>query len=172
MGKRGDRASKEGLAKDLYAQGASLQEISEKLDVSINSLSRWKVETKDPKSDLDEWDLARQGHRDFIDQLRSLFKEQLEYLRELSPRERTPADYDSLSKAAAIVRKWDDIERAEAAKNQQETVVDIDKPRIFMEHLQWLSAKLKEIDPEGLKILAKNYDALLYQFKSEYAQTT
>lgn len=169
MGRKGDRAAKEGPAKDLFAQGHTLDEIHEILDVSVTSLSKWKAESKAPSSELDEWDLARQGHRDFIDQLREMFKEQLEYLRKLPPRERTPADYDSLSKAAAIVRKWDDIERAEKAKDNPEAV-EIDRPKLFLEIMEWLALKLKENDPEGLKVLARNFDALIIQFKSEHEQ--
>lgn len=171
MGRKGDRAAKEGLAKDLYAQGNTLQEISDQLDVSVTTLSIWKKESKVPSAELDDWDLARQGHRDFIEQLREMFKEQLEYLRELKPRDRTPADYDALSKAAAIVRKWDDIERAEQAKNGAgEAVVEIDRPKLFLETMEWLALKLKDMDPEGLKVLARNFDALIIQFKSEHEQ--
>lgn len=173
MGKKGDRPAKEGLAKDLYEQGMTLGEISKRLDVSVTSLSRWKKETKQPDNDLDDWDLARQGHRDFIEQLRDLFKEQLKHIRGMPPGSRSPADYDSLSKAAAIVRRWDDIEKAEAAKQMSEaTPVDLDKPALFLGFLEWLALKLRETDPEGLKILARNYDSLVIQFKAEHAQTT
>ncbi len=172
MGKKGDRAAKEGLAKDLYAQGKTLDEIGRRLDISPTSLSKWKADSKQPQNDLDDWDLARQGHRDFIEQLRYLFKEQLEYLSGLPARDRTSSDYDSLSKAAAIVRKWDDIEKAEAAKQMSETdTPDIDKPALFLEIMEWLALKLKDTDPEGLKVLARNFDALVIQFKSEHAQT-
>ena len=106
MGKKGDRAVKEPLAKDLYAQGFSLQEISEKLDSSVTSLSRWKADSKVPSEDLDAWDQARQGHRSFIENLRALFNEQLTYIKGLPVGDRTPSDWDSLAKAAAIVRKW------------------------------------------------------------------
>lgn len=171
MGNKGDRAAKEGLAKDLYAQRKSLSEISELLNISVTSLTRWKQESKVPSAEFDEWELARQRHRDFIEELRALFREQLEHIRSLKPAERTSQEYDSLSKAAAIVRKWDDIERAEAAKQMSDTVaVDIDKPALFLSNLEWLALKLKDIDPEGLKVLARNFDALVIQFKSEYAR--
>jgi len=170
VGKKGDRASKEGIAKDLYAQGKTLDEISGLLDISVTSLSRWKVETKAPSADLDEWDLARQRHRDFIEELRALFREELDHIRSLKPANRTTQDYDKVSKAAAIVRHWDDIERAEAAKQMAEaTPMDIDKPALFLGNLEWLAIKLKETDPEGLKVLARNFDSLVIQFKTEHA---
>ncbi len=171
MGKKGDKASKAGIAMDIYAQGKSLDEISGLLDVSVTSLSRWKAETKDPNKDLDEWELARQGHRDFIDELRALFREQLRHIKDLKPEERQPGDFDMLSKSAAIVRKWDDIERENAAKMMEGSQpVEIDRPAIFLETLEWIALKLKETDPEGLKVLARNFDALVIQFKTEIAQ--
>jgi len=168
LGTKGDRAAKEPLAKDLYAQGNTLTEVSERLDVSITSLSKWKAESKRPSSDLDEWDLARQGHRAFVDELRAMFKEQLTYVKGLRPSERDSAVMDTLSKTAAIVRKWDDIERAEAAKTQ-EVAPEIDRPALFLGNLEWLAIKLRDLDPEGLKVLARNFDALIIQFKSECA---
>lgn len=170
MGAKGDRAAKEGLAKDLYAQGNTLTEISGRLDVSVTSLSRWKTESKRPSADLDEWDLARQGHRDFVDELRAMFREQLTYVKGLRPAERDSSVMDTLSKTAAIVRKWDDIERAEAAKTEVVTA-EVDRPKLFLEIMEWLALKLKENDPEGLKILARNFDTLIIQFKSEHEQT-
>jgi len=171
VGKKGDKAAKEGLAKDLYAQGKSLQEIAELLDVSGTSLGRWKADSKVPSEELDAWDQARRNHRSFLENLRALFAGQLAHIQSLPAKDRTPADYDALSKAAAIVRKWDDIERAEAAKDQ-DTGVEIDRPKLFLENLEWLALKLKDIDPEGLKVLARNFDALVIQFKAEHAQTS
>lgn len=170
MGKKGDRAAKEGIAKDLYAQGKTLDEIGTLLDISVTSLSKWKADTKAPSAEYDEWELARQRHRDFIEELRDLFREQLEHIRGIDPSERTSQDYDALSKAAAIVRKWDDIEKAEAAK-QMETAAsaDLDMPTIFLSHLEWIGHKLREIDPEGLKILNNNFDAIILQYKTDHA---
>jgi hypothetical protein len=171
VGKKGDRAAKEGVAKDLYAQGKTLDEIAGLLDSSVTSLSRWKAATKSPNEKYDEWELARQRHRDFIEELRALFREQLEYIRSLPAKDRSSQDYDALSKAAAIVRKWDDIERAEAAKQMEAvTPVDIDRPAIFLEDFEWIARQLQKIDPEGFKILARNFDTLVLQFKTEHAQ--
>ncbi len=170
MGKKGDRAAKEGLAKDLYAQGKTLDDISGLLDISVTSLSRWKADTKVPSAEFDEWELARQRHRDFIEELRALFREQLEYIRSINAADRTSQDYDALSKAAAIVRKWDDIEKAEAAKQMAElTPSDIDKPALFLEFLERTGRYLQKEDPEGFKVIARNFDPLVLQFKVEHA---
>lgn len=44
----------------------------------------------------------------------------------------------------------------------------IDRPKIFLEDLEWIARALQETDPEGLKILARNFDALTVKFKAEY----
>ncbi len=168
MGKKGDRAAKEGIAKDLFAQGKTLENIAELLDTTPTSLCRWKAATKAPNAQYDEWELARQRHRSFIEELRALFQEELEYIRSITPAKRTTQDYDKVSKAAAIVRKWDDIERADAAKLMAaETPVDVDRPALFLEFLEWQAIKLKDTDPEGLRVLARNFDSLVIQFKAE-----
>ncbi|MDH3975517.1 MAG: DUF1804 family protein [Deltaproteobacteria bacterium] len=167
MGSKGDRQAKEGLAKDLYAEGLNLEEISGRLDISVTSLSKWKKESKSPDMDLDDWDLARQTHRDFVDGLRKLFREQMEYVQKLPAKERTPSDFDALSKAASIVRKYEEIRKAEKAEN--ESGIEIDRPALFLENLDWLARTLKDLDPEGLKVLARNFDCLIVQFKAEFS---
>ncbi|MCK4814150.1 DUF1804 family protein, partial [bacterium] len=155
------------LAKDLYAEGNNLEEISARLDISVTSLSRWKKETKTPGADMDEWDSARQIHRDFVDGLKKLFREQMSYVQELPAKDRTPSDFDALSKAASIVRKYEEIRKAEKAEN--ENGIEIDRPALFLENLDWLARTLKDIDPEGLKVLARNFDCLIVQFKAEFS---
>ena len=43
---------------------------------------------------------------------------------------------------------------------------DADKPKAFLESLQFIAESLKEIDPEGLKVLAGNFDAITARFKA------
>jgi len=43
----------------------------------------------------------------------------------------------------------------------------IDKPKLFLENFDFIARTLKEIDPEGLKVLAENYDEIVARFKAE-----
>ncbi len=118
MGRKGDRATKEKVARNLYAEGHTLDAISSTLDISVTSLCRWKSESKRPSADLDEWDMAKQGHRDFTDQLFELFQEELEEIRSLRPSERTSGNYDRLNKAMSIYQKWVSAEKAKQVAHE------------------------------------------------------
>jgi len=66
--------------------------------------------------------------------------------------------------------------RLEALAGRQEKKVDeapkIDRPALFLEHLEFIASVLKDGDPEGLKVLAANFDPLIERFKAKYAQAT
>ncbi|MDH5524456.1 MAG: DUF1804 family protein [Desulfobulbaceae bacterium] len=107
------KAGQEPIARRLYADGMTLEEISGQLGVSVVSLSKWKTATKDPVSGVDEWDKARQQKRGNIQRLRDLFNEQLEYFENLRPEERTAPMMDTLSKMGALLERWDKMEKAQ-----------------------------------------------------------
>ena len=48
-------------------------------------------------------------------------------------------------------------------------VVDIDRPKIFLEDLEFMAGILKDIDPAGLKVLGKNFDTIVQRFKEAHA---
>jgi len=49
---------------------------------------------------------------------------------------------------------------------------DIDRPALFLEDLQFIANILKELDPEGLKVLARSFDLIVARFKAEHAEAT
>lgn len=110
MGTKGDRAAKEPLALRMYADGAALTRIAEKLAVSDTSLRRWKEESRVPGEALDGWDKARQQKRGNIQRLKDLFERQLEYVEGLTPSEVSAAMMDTLSKLGSLVERWDKAE--------------------------------------------------------------
>lgn len=116
MGRKGDRASKEVQARQMYAYGLSLTDIAVALDISVTSLSRWKADTKDPGKPEDEWELARLGRRDHIDAIKATYQEQLAYVSGLSPRERSPKDTDMLVKLNSVILSWEKFELEKVAK--------------------------------------------------------
>jgi transposase len=129
MASKGDKALLEPQARRLYADGHSLSAISKQLAVSETSLSRWKKETMAPGAELDEWDRARSQKRGNVLRLRDLFEEQLEYLEELHPSERSAPMMDTLSKMGALLERWDKMEKAQrVAEEVVEEEVVIDNP--------------------------------------------
>ena len=49
----------------------------------------------------------------------------------------------------------------------QTAVVGFDRPKFFLENLQWLVGWLKANDPEGLTVLARNIDSMTTAYKAE-----
>ena len=125
MASKGDKALLEPQARRLYADGHSLSAISKQLAVSETSLSRWKKETMAPGAELDEWDRARSQKRGNVLRLRDLFEEQLEYLEELHPSERSAPMMDTLSKMGALLERWDKMEKAQRVA--EEVVEEVKK---------------------------------------------
>lgn len=110
MGQKGDRASKDGLARRMYADGLSLAEIARQIDVSETTLRKWKSDDMVPGAEMDEWDRARAQKRGNITRLKDLFERQLEYVESLHPSEVTAPMMDTLSKLGSLVERWDKAE--------------------------------------------------------------
>lgn len=125
MAKKGDRAYLEPQAIRLYAQGLSLSSISEQLDVSVTSLSRWKEESKVPSATMDEWDRSRNQKRSNRQRLQDLYEEQLLYVEGLHASKRTGSIFDSLSKMGALIERMDKMEKAQRVA--EEVVTEVKK---------------------------------------------
>ncbi len=54
-------------------------------------------------------------------------------------------------------------------KKQEVAAPKIDRPALFMEAVEFIAGVLKDTDPEGLKILARNFDGLITAFKARHA---
>lgn len=123
MASKGDKAILAPQAQRLYADGHNLTAIGEQLGVSVQSLTRWKSETKKPGQDLDEWDRARDQKRGNIARLRDLFEDQLAYLEDLHASKRSSQMMDTLSKLGSLLEKWDKMEKAQRVADEVEKVV-------------------------------------------------
>lgn len=67
--------------------------------------------------------------------------------------------YSNLLKKIVEIRPRDDGSAA-----------DIDRPKLFLEDLQFIAETLKEIDPEGLKILSRSFETIIARFKESHAK--
>jgi len=167
MGAKGDRGAKEPLARRLYADGLGLPEISRQLDISETTLRKWKNDTAPPSGDgPDEWDRMRQQKRSNIQRLKDLFDRELEHVECQDKGSLTAASMDALSKLGSLVQRWEAVERATAEANRGPAY---DKPKVFLDNLEWIARYLSANDPEGLKVLARNFDLLVMSYKSEHA---
>lgn len=137
----------------MYVGGATLAEIARQLDVSVNTLSTWKSDTKPPAGDEpDEWDRARMQKRGNIQRLRDLFERQLEYTENLNPSEVSAPLMDTLSKLGALIERWD---RAEAVVRK---LADLEKAAVEGKPA---GAGRKQLDPETMKIIREEIYGLV-----------
>ena len=59
------------------------------------------------------------------------------------------------------------LKRIAEMQQMQMTVVGFDKPKFFLENMQWQILWLKANDPEGITVLARNIDAMTLAYKAE-----
>ncbi|MDD5106055.1 MAG: DUF1804 family protein [Desulfuromonadaceae bacterium] len=158
MAEKGARAELEPLVRQKYIETGNLALSAEAYGVSRQSASDWKGRTKKPGETLDEWDKARERKSSFGLRMETLLERELTYAEERLAGAVEGGTLDNLSKLGALVVKFKTIEN---------TGSGYDKGKVFLENLQWIIAWLRENDPEGLKTLAADFDALMMQFKVE-----
>lgn len=158
MATKGDKAKLYDVAMRMYtADNKSLAEIEEALDVSRQTLHVWKADTRKPGEELDEWDRAREQKRSNVQRLRALFDRELRALEDSSAGSLNGISLDAITKLGTLVQRWETTEKSPS----------FDRPKVFLENIQFIAGWLRENDPEGLKVLAENFDALTVSFKVE-----
>lgn len=138
-------------ARAMYVEdGQSLDHIAEELGVNRNTVGRWKAE--------DDWDDARRQYRHDMRSIRSSTLAARKKLAMQVAAEPDPQLIYALCRLESVAMRKD--------KTTEAAAPDIDRPRLFLEDLEFIAAALKEIDPEGLKVLARNFDTIVKRFKA------
>ncbi len=84
--------------------------------------------------------------------------------------------YDNYFKTLPLTAKPDNqatyayaglLKRIAEMQAMQSAVVGFDKPKFFLENLQWIIGWMKKNDVEGLPVLARNLDSMTLAFKAE-----
>ena len=158
MAEKGDRIKLEPVCRQAFIDGETLTAIETKYGVSRQTIAAWKAQTKKPDEEFDEWDKARTRKVSFGIRMEALLERELTFAEERQPGAIEPASLDNLSKLGSLVVKF------KAVESQG---VGYDKAKVFLENVQWVVAWLRENDPEGLKTLAADFDAMTIQFKAE-----
>ncbi|MCK9195451.1 MAG: DUF1804 family protein [Syntrophales bacterium] len=158
MAEKGARPQLELVARQMFIDGQSLTAIEIALGVSRQTLSVWKGQTKKPSDEFDEWDKARARKATFGLRMEALLERELTFAEEREAGAIEGGTLDNLSKLGALVVKF---------RAQDSQGAGYDKAKVFLENLQWMVAWLRENDPEGLKVLAADFDAMTMQFKTE-----
>ena len=155
---KGVRFQLEPVARQMFVDGQTLVAIEAALDVSRQTLAEWKRQTKKPNEESDEWDKARERKRSFGIRMEALLERELTFAEERQAGAVDGGTLDNLSKLGSLVVKF---------KTAETQGTGYDKGKVFLENLQWVVLWLKENDPEGLKVLATDFDAMTMKFKVE-----
>ncbi|MCG8643330.1 MAG: hypothetical protein MI862_26625 [Desulfobacterales bacterium] len=146
-------------AEDLFVVSRlTYKEISERLNVPVVTLKRW--------GKAGEWKQLKEDH---LLKKRSL-KQNLALLREKlinNAVDQESPDTNDIYAALKIIREEREFEQTD----EPVKVREIDRPKVFLEDMEFIVRTLQEIDPEGLKILSRNFDRIIAKFKEAHAQT-
>jgi transcriptional regulator with XRE-family HTH domain len=145
-----------GPAEEMYVlRGMTQEQVAAELGVAVTTIQRWCA--------TDGWKEARKEYEDSIRQSR------LDLLRlRASMLKKALASLDAQDVFAAI-RVQSTALATERAAEKGQTVTAPDLPRLFMEFIEFVAGVLKDADPEGLKVLARNFDLLVERFKAAHA---
>ena len=150
MGSKGDRANKEPLARQLYVSaGKSLEDIAEILDISRQTLSKWKADNGD------EWDEARGRRGSRLERLRRMFDEMLDELDQLHASKRDSRMMDALSKLGALLQR---MEESEATAQERSRTY---RASLFLDFVRDIIEYSTKNDPALLAALEDNFDDLI-----------
>jgi len=133
------------------------EDISDRLDIGLSTVKRWSVDGN--------WKTLREEYFE----RRRMLKSNLAKLRE-NMMERAASNLDPQDVYAVI--RLEKLARERESKGQENSAPDIDRPQVFLENMEFVAGILKDIDPEGLKVLARNFDVIVQRFKEQHAQAS
>lgn len=156
MGKEIDWEVRE-RAEELYiVDGLTFEQTAQETGVSITQLKNWSA--------AEGWREKRQEYRGAKRDINSTVLKLCQKLSGEAMVNPDPQKIFAFIRLAALADKKERKQEAVAPK--------IDRPALFMEAVEFIAGVLKDSDPEGLKILARNFDGLINTFKAKYAQAT
>ena len=148
-------------AEDIFViEGMTLEAIAKELDISDRTIANWSAEGGWTAKRRDYRAAMADIQRNSMSLKQELIRKALETLKTMGSI--NPQDMHGFRSvlAAADLKK---------EKETESLTAEVDRPRIFLEDMEFVAETLKEIDPEGLKILARNFDVIVERFKERIA---
>jgi len=141
-------------AEELYiVDGLTFDQVSRETGVSVTQLKNWSG-AEGWREKREEYRVSRRSIRSTVTKLR----------KQLATDALSTSDPQ---KVFAFIR----LEALASRQDKKgEDAPKIDRPALFLEDIEFIAGILKDRDPEGLKILANNFDVLIEQFKAKNAQ--
>ena len=145
-------------AEDLYVfDGLTYEQVAEETGVSLAQLKRWGKEG--------DWSEHKRLRRQ---QLSDIKRKKIELAEKLISKALTSTDPQDVYAFARVAR----VVGLDGRDNRAETkTADIDRPKIFLENLEFIASVLKEVDPAGLKVLSQSFEIIVRRFKRSHAKT-
>jgi len=136
-------------AEELYViDGLTFDEVAAGTGIAAITLKKWAA-AEDWRGKREEYRLSFKDIKSNIVKLRKkLFEKAVDSL--------DPQDVFAAVRLEGVELKRD---------KKEEKAPDIDRPKIFLEDMEFVAKTLQEIDPEGLKIFARNFEAITGKFK-------
>ena len=148
-------------AEQLYIiEGKTYDEVSELTGVSVAQLQRWG--TGNEEEGIPSWSERKKEYRTTLSNIQRdtvlLRKEMMrQALSSLNPQ-----DLYAVIKLETMAARQD---------KKEEKTVRVDRPALFLEDMEFVAKVLKDVDPEGLRVFAGNFDIIIEKYKEQNAQT-
>ena len=144
-------------AEELYIVDArTFEQVAADTGVSVSQLKNWAA--------ADGWRERREEYRAARRDIRSTMMKLRQKMASEASVSADPQKVFAFIRLEALAEKKERKTDGGAAK--------VDKPALFMESVEFIAAYLRDTDPEGLNILAKNFDGIIEAFKERHAATT
>lgn len=140
-------------AEELYVvDGLTYEQVAEKTGVAVNTIQGW--------ASHEGWKERRQEYREALQEIKSNTVKLRQNLIRKAAESLNPQDIYAAVRLESVA--------ARQSHKREEAGPDIDRPRLFLEDMEFIAATLQEVDPEGLKILARNFDLIMNRFKEAH----
>lgn len=137
-------------AEEMYVvEGRTYDQVAEASGVSVTQLKRWGADS--------DWGGMRREYREAQG---SILRDTVLLRKKMITQALNTLDPQAVYAVA----------RLEKAAIKKDVVVEVDRPKLFLEDMQFIAKILKEIDPEGLKAFGRNFDAIVMRFKESHAE--
>jgi transposase-like protein len=144
-------------AEELYiVDGLTFEEVARETDISVSQLKAW--------STAERWREKRNEYRDARKNVRSTVMQLRQQLAKDALANPDPQKIFAFIRLETLAEKKERKPETAAAK--------IDRPALFLEDVEFIAGFLRDQDPEGLKVLARNFDGIIEAFKAKHAQAS
>lgn len=148
-------------AEQLYIiEGKTFDEVSELTGVSVAQLQRWG--TGNPEEEILSWSERKKEYRTTLSNIQRDTVQLRKHMMRQALSSLNPQDLYAVIKLETMAARQD---------KKEEQTVRVDRPSLFLEDMEFVAKILKEVDPEGLKVFAENFDVIIEKFKEQHAET-